>query len=143
MLLNLYSTECKYNCPSYLCSISDMHDLCYHLTCTNGHTRTQTRTHTHKHTRAHNTHAHNTHTHTHATHTHTHTRTHTHTHTHTHHANKAEFGFATWLSFPDRLVGFVAHKHYWDPVHMQWSYTTRWTNEFSLVLSGAMFCHRY
>ncbi len=55
---------------------------------------------------------------------------------------QAEFGFATWRSFPERLVGFVAHRHYWDPVHLQWSYSSRWTNEYSVVLTEAMFYHR-
>ena len=56
---------------------------------------------------------------------------------------QAEFGFATWQSFPERLVGFVAHKHYWDSVNLQWSYTTNWSNDYSLVLTGALFYHRW
>ena len=57
-------------------------------------------------------------------------------------SDEVEFGFATWRSFRDRLVGYVAHKHYWDPLRLQWSYTARSTNEYSLVLSGMVFYHR-
>ena len=56
--------------------------------------------------------------------------------------SQAEFGFATWQSFSNRLVGFVAHKHYWDPVRLQWSYSSDWSNEYSIVLTGALFYHR-
>lgn len=58
------------------------------------------------------------------------------------HTFQAEFGFATWQSFSDRLVGFVAHKHYWDPIRLQWSYTSDWSNDYSMVLTGALFYHR-
>ena len=56
--------------------------------------------------------------------------------------SQAEFGFVTWQSFSNRLVGFAAHKHYWDPVRLQWSYSSDWSNEYSIVLTGALFYHR-
>ena len=55
-----------------------------------------------------------------------------------------EFGFAVWCSFPERLVGFVAHRHSWNPVKLNWSYTSsQSSNEYSVVLSSALFYHRY
>lgn len=56
--------------------------------------------------------------------------------------DEVEFGFSVWKTFRDRLVGYVAHKHYWDPIHMQWSYTSRSTNEYSLVASDMVFYHK-
>lgn len=58
--------------------------------------------------------------------------------------DEVEFGFAVWCSFPERLVGFVAHRHSWNPVKLNWSYTSsQSSNEYSVVLSSALFYHRY
>ncbi|GAB6028164.1 hypothetical protein CHUAL_002371 [Chamberlinius hualienensis] len=54
-----------------------------------------------------------------------------------------DFAFRVWLSFPDRIVGFPARSHYWDDAKGCWGYTSKWTNDYSIVLTGAAFYHRY
>ncbi|XP_054855225.1 exostosin-like 1 isoform X2 [Eublepharis macularius] len=56
---------------------------------------------------------------------------------------EVDFAFIVWRSFPDRIVGFPMRSHFWDPSRNQWSYTSKWTNEFSMVLTAAAFYHRY
>ncbi|KAJ3608957.1 hypothetical protein NHX12_023485, partial [Muraenolepis orangiensis] len=53
------------------------------------------------------------------------------------------FAFLVWRNFPDRIVGYPPRSHFWDPLKKGWSYTSKWTNEFSIVLTGAAFYHRY
>lgn len=48
-----------------------------------------------------------------------------------------------WRSFPERIVGFLASSHFWDAEQQRWGYTSRWTNELSIVLTAAAFYHRY
>uniref|UniRef100_A0A8C4RX18 Exostosin-1-like n=1 Tax=Erpetoichthys calabaricus TaxID=27687 RepID=A0A8C4RX18_ERPCA len=57
--------------------------------------------------------------------------------------NEIDFAFTVWKSFPDRIVGYPARSHYWDSSKARWSYTSKWTNEYSMVLTGAAFYHRY
>ncbi|XP_030637856.1 exostosin-1 [Chanos chanos] len=57
--------------------------------------------------------------------------------------NEVDFAFIVWQSFPDRIVGYPARSHYWDAGKARWGYTSKWTNEFSMVLTGAAFYHRY
>lgn len=59
--------------------------------------------------------------------------------------NTDEFDFAykVWRDFPDRIVGFPARTHYWDDSKNAWRYTSKWTNHYSIVLTGAAFYHRY
>ncbi|KAG2468540.1 EXT1A protein, partial [Polypterus senegalus] len=57
--------------------------------------------------------------------------------------NEVDFAFTVWQSFPDRIVGYPARSHYWDSSKGRWSYTSKWTNEYSMVLTGAAFYHRY
>ena len=52
--------------------------------------------------------------------------------------DEAEFGMEAWLAFPDRLVGFVGHRHTWDEESLKWTYNRSPSNEFSLVLTGAV-----
>jgi len=42
-----------------------------------------------------------------------------------------------------RIVGYPARSHFWDDAKSCWSYTSKWTNDYSLVLTGAAFYHRY
>lgn len=58
-------------------------------------------------------------------------------------SDEAEFGYATWLSNPDRLVGFVPQRHFWDPTDRVWKHSSRLNNKYSLVSLGAAFLHRY
>ncbi|XP_076128101.1 exostosin-1 [Alosa pseudoharengus] len=57
--------------------------------------------------------------------------------------NEVDFAFIVWHSFPDRIVGYPARSHYWDLGKGRWGYTSKWTNEYSMVLTGAAFYHRY
>ncbi|KAK3532048.1 hypothetical protein QTP86_003544 [Hemibagrus guttatus] len=56
---------------------------------------------------------------------------------------KVNFAFHVWRSFPERIVGYPPRSHFWDPVKKIWGYTSKWTNEYSIVLTGAAFYHRY
>ncbi|NXC38070.1 EXT1B protein, partial [Penelope pileata] len=57
--------------------------------------------------------------------------------------SEVDFAFVVWRSFPERIVGFPAQSHFWDPEQKRWGYTSRWTNELSIVLTAAAFYHRY
>lgn len=54
-----------------------------------------------------------------------------------------DFAFKVWQSFPERIVGYPARSHFWDDTKGCWGYTSKWTNEYSIVLTGAAFYHRY
>lgn len=56
---------------------------------------------------------------------------------------QVDFAFVVWRSFPERIVGFPAQSHFWDPEQRRWGYTSKWTNELSIVLTAAAFYHRY
>lgn len=58
-------------------------------------------------------------------------------------ADELEFGFEVWREFPDRLVGFPSRMHLLDNVTDKWKYNSEWTNEISMVLTGAAFYHKY
>ncbi|CAM9429595.1 unnamed protein product [Lampetra fluviatilis] len=57
--------------------------------------------------------------------------------------NEVDFAFTVWQSFPERIVGYPARSHFWDSNKGRWSYTSKWTNDYSMVLTGAAFYHRY
>ncbi|KAJ1158585.1 hypothetical protein NDU88_011273 [Pleurodeles waltl] len=57
--------------------------------------------------------------------------------------NEVDFAFTVWCSFPERIVGYPARSHFWDTGKAWWAYTSKWTNEYSMVLTGAAFYHRY
>lgn len=57
-------------------------------------------------------------------------------------ALQVNFAFLVWRSFPDRIVGYPPRSHFWDPLKQAWGYTSKWTNEYSMVLTGASFYHR-
>ncbi|CAB1412624.1 unnamed protein product [Pleuronectes platessa] len=57
--------------------------------------------------------------------------------------NEVDFAFIVWQSFPERIVGYPARSHYWDGSRSRWGYTSKWTNDYSMVLTGAAFFHRY
>ncbi|XP_011479447.1 exostosin-1c [Oryzias latipes] len=57
--------------------------------------------------------------------------------------SEVNFAFLVWRSFPDRIVGYPSRSHFWDPLRHAWGYTSKWTNEYSIVLTGAAFYHRY
>ncbi|NXO74389.1 EXT1C protein, partial [Phainopepla nitens] len=57
--------------------------------------------------------------------------------------SEVDFAFLVWRSFPERIVGFATQSHFWDAEQGRWGYTSRWTNELSIVLTAAAFYHRY
>ncbi|XP_065165461.1 exostosin-1 [Atheta coriaria] len=57
--------------------------------------------------------------------------------------DEVNFAFQVWRQFPDRIVGYPARSHYWDDAKASWGYTSKWTNDYSIVLTGAAFYHRY
>lgn len=54
-----------------------------------------------------------------------------------------DFAYNVWRSFPERIVGFPARAHFYDDSKNSWGYTSKWTNYYSIVLTGAAFYHRY
>ncbi|CAL1268956.1 unnamed protein product [Larinioides sclopetarius] len=56
---------------------------------------------------------------------------------------EVDFAFRVWQSFPERIVGYPARSHFWDDSRSCWGYTSKWTNDYSIVLTGAAFYHRY
>ncbi|XP_045769898.1 exostosin-2 [Maniola jurtina] len=56
--------------------------------------------------------------------------------------DELEFGFDVWREFPDRIVGFPSRLHVWDNVTHSWKYHSEWTNQISMVLTGAAFHHK-
>ncbi|KAI0229804.1 Exostosin-1a [Lamellibrachia satsuma] len=57
--------------------------------------------------------------------------------------DEVDFAFHAWKNFPDRLVGYPPRTHYWDDSRLQWSYVSKVTNDYSMVLPSAAFYHRY
>ncbi|NXV96672.1 EXT1C protein, partial [Calonectris borealis] len=57
--------------------------------------------------------------------------------------SEVDFAFVVWRSFPERIVGFPTRSHFWDTEQRRWGYTSKWTNELSIVLTAAAFYHRY
>uniref|UniRef100_A0A665TU53 Exostosin-1a-like n=1 Tax=Echeneis naucrates TaxID=173247 RepID=A0A665TU53_ECHNA len=56
---------------------------------------------------------------------------------------EVDFAFTVWQSFPDRIVGYPARSHFWDSNKGRWGYTSKWTNDYSMVLTGAAIYHKY
>lgn len=58
-------------------------------------------------------------------------------------SDEVEFAYEVWREFPDRIVGFPSRTHIWDNTTQTWKYESEWTNEISMVLTGAAFLHKY
>ncbi|XP_019860562.1 PREDICTED: exostosin-2-like [Amphimedon queenslandica] len=58
-------------------------------------------------------------------------------------SDEIEFGFQTWLEYPDRLVGYPGRVHRYNHKSANWVYDSEWTNNVSIVLTGAAFYHKY
>ncbi|CAH1173727.1 unnamed protein product [Phaedon cochleariae] len=58
-------------------------------------------------------------------------------------SDEVEFAYEVWREFPDRIVGFPSRTHIWDNSSQKWKYESEWTNEISMVLTGAAFLHKY
>lgn len=57
--------------------------------------------------------------------------------------DEIDFALSVWREFPERIVGYPARSHYWDETKNRWSYSSKWSNEYSIVLTGAAVYHRY
>ncbi|XP_052763303.1 exostosin-1b-like [Mya arenaria] len=57
--------------------------------------------------------------------------------------DEIDFALSVWREFPERIVGYPARSHHWDEAKNRWSYSSRWSNEYSMVLTGASIYHRY
>ena len=57
-------------------------------------------------------------------------------------AAEIDFAFEVWKDFPDRIVGFPARSHYWHDERHTWVYSSKWANDYSIVLTNAAFLHR-
>ncbi|CAL4124151.1 unnamed protein product, partial [Meganyctiphanes norvegica] len=57
--------------------------------------------------------------------------------------DELDFAFIVWRTFPDRIVGYPARTHHWDQAKGSWTYSSQWSNSYSLVLTGAGMYHRY
>ncbi|RWS02309.1 exostosin-2-like protein, partial [Dinothrombium tinctorium] len=58
-------------------------------------------------------------------------------------ADELEFGFQVWKEFSDRIIGFPSRVHRWDNSTHKWRYESEWTNDASMVLTGAAFYHKF
>ncbi|OWA49861.1 Exostosin-1 [Hypsibius exemplaris] len=52
-----------------------------------------------------------------------------------------EFGFHIWKRNPERLVGFRSASHFWDEPTGAWKYSSKLTNDYSMVGSRDAFLH--
>uniref|UniRef100_A0A8C5KLD7 Exostosin-1 n=1 Tax=Jaculus jaculus TaxID=51337 RepID=A0A8C5KLD7_JACJA len=50
---------------------------------------------------------------------------------------EVDFAFTVWQSFSERIVGYP------DNSKERWGYTSKWTNDYSMVLTGAAIYHKY
>ncbi|XP_031622046.1 exostosin-1 [Contarinia nasturtii] len=57
--------------------------------------------------------------------------------------DELDFAYRVWRDFPDRIIGYPARAHFWDDSKNAWGYTSKWTNYYSIVLTGAAFYHQY
>lgn len=47
-----------------------------------------------------------------------------------------------WTEYPEHLVGFPGRVHFWSDKEKIWKYNSEWTNNISIVLTGAAFYHK-
>ena len=52
------------------------------------------------------------------------------------------FAFQVWRTFQNRIVGFSARTHYWDEKKRLWTFSSKLSNEYSMVTTDAAFIHR-
>lgn len=57
--------------------------------------------------------------------------------------DEIQFGYQAWREFPDRLVGYPPRLHLWESAAGKHRYESEWTNEVSIILTGASFYHKY
>ncbi|ODN03332.1 Exostosin-1 [Orchesella cincta] len=57
--------------------------------------------------------------------------------------DEMDFAYSTWKLFPDRLIGYQSRSHYWNEPSEMWHYSSKWTNDYSMILTGASIYHAY
>uniref|UniRef100_A0A914W8V3 Exostosin-2 n=1 Tax=Plectus sambesii TaxID=2011161 RepID=A0A914W8V3_9BILA len=57
--------------------------------------------------------------------------------------DEIEFAYQVWREHPDRLVGFPSRVHLYNPISRRLEYNSEWTNNVSMILTGAAFYHKY
>ncbi|KAK2144202.1 hypothetical protein LSH36_777g02081 [Paralvinella palmiformis] len=57
--------------------------------------------------------------------------------------DEVDFAFHVWQHFPSQLIGYIARSHYYDDGRGQWRYSSKWTNDYSMVLTVSAFYHKY
>jgi len=58
-------------------------------------------------------------------------------------SSQIDFAFNTWTQFPERIVGYPVRNHFWDDGRQKWAYSSKWLNDYSMVLTSAAFYHKY
>lgn len=56
--------------------------------------------------------------------------------------DEIEFAYQVWREFSDVIVGFPSRVHRWNNQSQSWRYESEWTNDVSMVLTGAAFYHK-
>lgn len=59
------------------------------------------------------------------------------------HQEEIDFSFTVWQTFPHRIVGFPARRHMFYDRIGKFGYTSKSANEYSIILTGAAFIHKY
>jgi glucuronyl/N-acetylglucosaminyl transferase EXT2 len=57
-------------------------------------------------------------------------------------SEEIQFGFEVWWLYPNHLVGFPPRIHVWNNDYLDWSYSSEWYSNFSMVLTGIAFYHK-
>lgn len=55
--------------------------------------------------------------------------------------DELELGYQAWRLLPDRLIGYPSRWHYME--NNKWVYDATWSNDASIILTGAAFYHNY
>lgn len=56
--------------------------------------------------------------------------------------DEIEFAYQVWREFSNVIVGFPSRVHRWNNYSQSWRYESEWTNDVSMVLTGAAFYHK-
>lgn len=56
--------------------------------------------------------------------------------------DELEFAYQVWREMSDVIVGFPSRVHRWNNQTQSWRYESEWTNDVSMVLTGAAFYHK-
>ncbi|KHN87940.1 Exostosin-2 [Toxocara canis] len=57
--------------------------------------------------------------------------------------DEIQFAYQTWRENPERLVGFLPRSDVYNDSSKTYTYSSEWSNNMSIVLTGAAFFHKY